>query len=674
MDPSPTIEHEQLGEADGGGADAPSAPGGIVPDRWKRRIRYQRGADGHAPILTLDVSLPSVQPIRTPQLILLALLMTYVLVVFRTAWVADDALLTIRSVLNFVNGYGPVFNIGERVQSYTHPLWFALLIVAQYLIPDTYDLLIALSMVCVSFAFFLLLFRIGVALAWTVLAAASLILSKAFVDYSSSGLENPLAYLCIALFVLVANRLTPDDTRRLTTLFLIFSAIALTRLDLILIVLPALIWACRSAGNARSVVQSAALGLSPLVLWTLFSLLYYGMLIPNTALAKLNIADSREEQVIRGVRYFFDSLHRDPVTLLVIFAALLLGLVVGRRPLRMALCGGILLYLGYVLSIGGDFMSGRFLAVPLFVAACVLAMVEHRGLVLPLLGLLAVLYLGLVQRPDFVTGMRADFASDQRSANGLVDERAFYFPILGRLNQHHPGYRRASWPRRAVDGSTVASVQVGVNGQKGLLAGPLVHLIDDYALSDPLLARIRAEAGQRIGHFARPIPEGYEQSVLGPENRIANPYLRQLYDKIRIVTRGDLFSRERLATIVNLNLGRYDDLAEQHMLHELAEEGAPWTDRGNLRIEPEATVRYRPPLTQVKHVDISVDGNDGYALDFVLEGRVLGSVTIEAQDKPGMTRLRLDLPDAVAASGFDAVTIRGLSGDGLYAVGHLRFE
>ncbi len=44
-----------------------------------------------------------------------------------TAWLNDDSIFTIRTILNWLDGYGPVFNIGERVQAYTHPLWFLVL-------------------------------------------------------------------------------------------------------------------------------------------------------------------------------------------------------------------------------------------------------------------------------------------------------------------------------------------------------------------------------------------------------------------------------------------------------------------------------------------------------------------------------------------------------------------
>lgn len=44
----------------------------------------------------------------------------------RTAWLCDDAYITLRTVSNFVAGFGPRFNVAERVQAFTHPLWFLL--------------------------------------------------------------------------------------------------------------------------------------------------------------------------------------------------------------------------------------------------------------------------------------------------------------------------------------------------------------------------------------------------------------------------------------------------------------------------------------------------------------------------------------------------------------------
>ena len=46
------------------------------------------------------------------------------------AWLGDDAYITFRVAWNALHGYGPVFNPGERVQAYTHPLWFLVMTAA----------------------------------------------------------------------------------------------------------------------------------------------------------------------------------------------------------------------------------------------------------------------------------------------------------------------------------------------------------------------------------------------------------------------------------------------------------------------------------------------------------------------------------------------------------------
>ena len=48
-------------------------------------------------------------------------------IVIRYGWVAEDAYITLRTVDNFVHGDGLRWNVAERVQAYTHPLWTLLL-------------------------------------------------------------------------------------------------------------------------------------------------------------------------------------------------------------------------------------------------------------------------------------------------------------------------------------------------------------------------------------------------------------------------------------------------------------------------------------------------------------------------------------------------------------------
>ena len=45
------------------------------------------------------------------------LIFLYLIVVFITAWLSDDAYITFRTIDNFIDGYGLTWNIGERVQA-----------------------------------------------------------------------------------------------------------------------------------------------------------------------------------------------------------------------------------------------------------------------------------------------------------------------------------------------------------------------------------------------------------------------------------------------------------------------------------------------------------------------------------------------------------------------------
>lgn len=100
-------------------------------------------------------------------------------------------------------------------------------------------------------------------------------------------------------------------------------------------------------------------------------------------------------------------------------------------------------------------------------------------------------------------------------------------------------------------------------GYKGLHSKKEKVVIDFLGLSDPLLARLPANPRARIGHYGRAIPKGYIQSILTNKNKIKNPNIAKFYEKIKIITQSkDLFSKERINTIVNMNLGKYDYLIE----------------------------------------------------------------------------------------------------------------
>lgn len=45
------------------------------------------------------------------------------IVLLTNAWILDDAYITFRTVDNLVHGLGLTWNVEERVQAFTHPLW-----------------------------------------------------------------------------------------------------------------------------------------------------------------------------------------------------------------------------------------------------------------------------------------------------------------------------------------------------------------------------------------------------------------------------------------------------------------------------------------------------------------------------------------------------------------------
>ncbi|MGB0060787.1 hypothetical protein [Candidatus Binatus sp.] len=484
----------------------------------------------------------------------LALLALVFAVLVRTAWMSDDAEITLRCVMNFIHGYGPTFNIDERVQAFTHPLWFILISVVTLLLRNVFAATFALSILLSLITWWLLMTRLATSFWPGMLAGTTLLLSKAFVDYSTSGLENPLSHFILVLgFILGFKQFeSGGDRRSLTNCLTVLSLIYLSRPDLVLLAFPfslLLLWT--SYSSLRETVKVIAAAIAPELAWTLFSLFYYGAPFPNTAYAKLGSGIPAAEIIRQGWVYLFDSFSRDPITLSITS----LGIVLGFRQslASKAIAAGIVLYLAYVVSIGGDFMTGRFLTATLLAAAVIIARTRMSNVETALVAV-AVLGLGAISLPATIMsgGKYFDQAMYQ---TGINDERGFMFPGRGLITTTRNFFAQPEWPD--VDGVRTVNAQCGLLGSAALYAGPGTHYIDTCALADPLLARLPAkhDSDWRIGHFEREIPAGYEQSILKNENLLTDPATRDYWEVIRAATRGPLLSLTRLEAIVRLNLG-----------------------------------------------------------------------------------------------------------------------
>jgi len=498
--------------------------------------------------------------------LVMALLAIYALIILRNAWVGDDAYITFRAVDNFVNGFGLRWNIDERVQTYTHPLWLFAMTAVYVFTREAFYTSIFLSVAVSLAAVAVVAFKAARSTAAACLGIAVLALSKGFVDYSTSGLENPLSHLLIAVFFWLYYK-TEDSETSPWLLSLVAALMALSRMDIILLTLPALgcvFWKNRSLCTVKGI----ALGFSPFILWEAFSFFYYGFLFPNTAYSKLNTGIPWHDLVGQGLYYLWNSIMVDPITLTVIAGAVIAA-AISRRERHVMVGIGILLYLTYVIRIGGCFMTGRLLTAPLLCA--VIALSQFRPTWRPKLlvpAAAAILILGLISgySPVYTTSDYGGETERYTFARGIADERGWYFPSSSLLNIDPygtmPNHRYVERGRRA-SGPVIATITLGYYGY---FAPRQTHIVDAYGLADPLLSRlpVRTDVPWRIGHFERIEPEGYYETLLSGENQIADPKLAEYYSAIAFVTRGSLFDFRRILTAVKLNLGIYDDLIRSY--------------------------------------------------------------------------------------------------------------
>jgi arabinofuranosyltransferase len=479
-------------------------------------------------------------------------------VVLRCAWICDDAYITFRTVDNFVSGYGPRWNVAERVQAFTHPLWM-LLLSGVYAVTRELHYTAMLTCVVLTFATVVLFVRrIAVGTLAALLAVVIFTLSKAFVDYSAAGLENPLTHLLLVLFC-AAYLTGRAEGRSLLLLTLLAGLVALNRLDALLLVLPALCVAFWQRRSLRA-VGAIVLGFAPFLAWETFALIYYGSLLPNTAYAKLHSGLPAVALFQQGLFYLLATLKMDPLTLVAIVAGLAVPLITGqRRHLPLAL--GVVAYVLYVVAIGGDFMVGRFLTAPLLVAVVLIAQAQYSART-ALLVLFLTALIGLAPGNSPLKSTEYYRGRTQRliDEHGICDERAYYYSQTGLLLATR-GVTIPTYPqtnsgrlREARQQGVVIAERIGMFG---FFAGRDVHVVDRAALADPLLARLAPDIahGWRIGHLWRSVPEGYLETLKSGENRLEDAQLAERYDRIALVTRGALWSRQRWRAIVRLNLG-----------------------------------------------------------------------------------------------------------------------
>jgi arabinofuranosyltransferase len=222
----------------------------------------------------------------------------------------------------------------------------------------------------------------------------------------------------------------------------------------------------------------------------------------------------------------------------------------------------------------------------------------------------------------------------------------------------------------------------------GYYAGPQTFILDLYALTDPLLARLPVSPyhWHRIGHFGRIVPAGYKRTILTGQNHINDPDLAEYYDKLEFITRGDIFDLTRIGECIKFNLGWYDHLVEQYLSPHLVkvhlEDISEPRQEGIIGVFANNHIFYQEGLEidlgRVYHApqfELCRDHNQGQRLEFVLAGQKIASGLIPAVPvSPGeLATLTISVPPDAVERGYDKINILP---EGTYAgyqsIGHLK--
>lgn len=301
----------------------------------------------------------------------------------RYTW--DDAFINYRVVQQIEAGHGPVFNVGERAEAFTSPLWLGVLLLADLVLPFNIawiGMIGGMALGVIGFAFAALGGRRLVrsrgdddarSFLMLPLGAAAVVAFPPLWRFLADGMETGLVFAWLGA---CAWRLaTWARTRRRLGLWgwVLIGLGPLVRPDLA--PFTATFALAIAVGDRRYGFRRLALGIAACVAipvtYQVFRMGYFGVLVANTAIAKS--ADLARWGT--GWAYLVDSLHPYWMIIPVLGLAVLgyvpmlqsaLGDGADEVAARIALvavgfAAGALVAAAYIVRVGGDYLPVRLL-------------------------------------------------------------------------------------------------------------------------------------------------------------------------------------------------------------------------------------------------------------------------------------------------------------------------
>jgi hypothetical protein len=299
----------------------------------------------------------------------------------------DDAFVTFHYIDNFMQGKGFVFNEGEYVEGYTNPLWAFLVTLGHMATGLEIPLVAVIFNVIVYVGLIATALPVAHAISGRPVnalpIAASLLAAQVSIGaYATTGMETLFgAWLVLG----AAGLLHRGEDRHIAGAGLLLALAVVHRLD------HAVFWCAGVLAVAFTLwhrpadrrIRPVLLYLAPTVLILVhlaWKYSYYGDILPNTFYAKAGDSWRMDQGFVYGFTYLLGT-HG--------WIALPIAFVFVLMPRRYRETGAIRLFIGssivvwlvYLLKVGGDFMYGRFCIplVPLIAVAAQAAIYEARA-------------------------------------------------------------------------------------------------------------------------------------------------------------------------------------------------------------------------------------------------------------------------------------------------------
>jgi arabinofuranosyltransferase len=296
-------------------------------------------------------------------------------------FISDDALISLRYARRLVQGHGLTWNTGEWVEGYSNLLWVLLSAALNWLGVELIDAVRLLGYGCAGATLAAIVYAYPPANVRSLLPAAAALLfvalSVPFAVWTIGGMEQPLVSALLAWAVVLTYPLLekPEAGWRETLgPGLLLALLCLTRLDGPLFT-AGVVAALFLTQGLRGAVLSKAMRLSLLpiasvVLQQSFRVVYYGEWVPNTALVKFTPSG---QHALDGWAYVRGGLWASfPLIVLAVGAAFVSLRYGFRRPRIVLLVTLALLWLAYLVTIGGDIFPAWRHFVPLIVLCALL--------------------------------------------------------------------------------------------------------------------------------------------------------------------------------------------------------------------------------------------------------------------------------------------------------------